>query len=68
MLEHLRRSAGLLADWRADPALVSAGLYHAVYDTDGFDLRHLRPEPGPLPSQLRASSVPPPGTPTCGLA
>jgi hypothetical protein len=36
LLSHLRRVSGLLSDWGARPALVSAGLCHAFYGTDGF--------------------------------
>ncbi|MFF9474009.1 DUF6817 domain-containing protein [Streptomyces roseolus] len=36
LLAHLRRVSGLLASWGARPALVSAGLSHACYGTDGF--------------------------------
>ena len=39
LLDHLRRTADLLARWGARPALVSAGLCHAVYGTDGFEIR-----------------------------
>jgi esterase len=39
LLEHLRRVAELLADWGARPGVVLAGLYHAVYGTDGFPTR-----------------------------
>lgn len=35
--EHLRRVAGLLERWGAMPELVTAGLCHACYGTDGFD-------------------------------
>ncbi|UQW99347.1 DUF6817 domain-containing protein [Streptomyces sp. RerS4] len=33
---HLQRVSTLLASWGARPALVSAGLCHAFYGTDGF--------------------------------
>lgn len=33
---HLRGTESLLAQWGARPALCAAGLYHAVYGTDGF--------------------------------
>ncbi|MFJ2400246.1 DUF6817 domain-containing protein [Streptomyces xanthochromogenes] len=33
---HLGRTSDLLAAWGARPALVSAGLCHAFYGTDGF--------------------------------
>ncbi|WP_107073002.1 DUF6817 domain-containing protein [Streptomyces rubellomurinus] len=36
LLAHLRRVGELLASWGARPALVSAGLCHAFYGTDGF--------------------------------
>ncbi|MGA5821649.1 DUF6817 domain-containing protein [Kitasatospora sp. NPDC094028] len=36
LLAHLQRVSGLLASWGARPALVSAGLCHAFYGTDGF--------------------------------
>ncbi|GAB7188724.1 hypothetical protein ATKI12_8555 [Kitasatospora sp. Ki12] len=36
LLAHLRRVSALLASWGARPALVSAGLCHAFYGTDGF--------------------------------
>ncbi|WP_042382038.1 DUF6817 domain-containing protein [Streptacidiphilus melanogenes] len=36
LLAHLGRVSGLLASWGARPALVSAGLCHAFYGTDGF--------------------------------
>ncbi|MEU2656049.1 DUF6817 domain-containing protein [Streptomyces sp. NPDC007325] len=45
LLAHLQRVSALLASWGARPALVSAGLCHAFYGTDGFpvtllDLEH----------------------------
>jgi hypothetical protein len=33
---HLRGTESLLAQWSARPALRAAGLYHAVYGTDGY--------------------------------
>ncbi|GGT51813.1 hypothetical protein GCM10010271_64950 [Streptomyces kurssanovii] len=36
LLAHLGRVSALLASWGARPALVSAGLCHAFYGTDGF--------------------------------
>ncbi|MGI5516358.1 DUF6817 domain-containing protein [Streptomyces sp. CA-106131] len=36
LLSHLRRVSALLGSWGARPALVSAGLCHAFYGTDGF--------------------------------
>ncbi|MFG2718921.1 DUF6817 domain-containing protein [Streptomyces sp. NPDC048416] len=36
LLAHLLRTSELLAAWGARPALVSAGLCHAFYGTDGF--------------------------------
>ncbi|MEV7978435.1 DUF6817 domain-containing protein [Streptomyces sp. NPDC086519] len=36
LLAHLQRVSALLASWGARPALVSAGLCHAFYGTDGF--------------------------------
>ncbi|WP_042421195.1 DUF6817 domain-containing protein [Streptacidiphilus anmyonensis] len=36
LLAHLERVSGLLAAWGARPGLVSAGLCHAFYGTDGF--------------------------------
>ncbi|MFC0598308.1 DUF6817 domain-containing protein [Streptomyces palmae] len=36
LMAHLRRVSALLASWGARPALVSAGLCHAFYGTDGF--------------------------------
>ncbi|GGU92748.1 hypothetical protein GCM10010260_29360 [Streptomyces filipinensis] len=36
LLAHLKRVSALLAAWGARPALVSAGLCHAFYGTDGF--------------------------------
>ena len=36
LLAHLQRVSALLASWDARPALVSAGLSHAFYGTDGF--------------------------------
>ncbi|HEV2370315.1 MAG TPA: alpha/beta hydrolase [Acidimicrobiales bacterium] len=39
LLEHLQRVAALLADWGARAELVSAGLLHAVYGTDGLPTR-----------------------------
>ncbi|QLE76474.1 hypothetical protein FGW37_32775 [Streptomyces rectiverticillatus] len=49
LLAHLQRVSALLSSWGARPALVSAGLCHAFYGTDGFpvallDLGH-RAEP-----------------------
>jgi Domain of unknown function (DUF6817) len=36
LLDHLRRTHGLLVSWGAPPELVLAGLCHAVYGTDGY--------------------------------
>jgi hypothetical protein len=36
LFAHLRRVSALLATWEARPALVTAGLCHAFYGTDGF--------------------------------
>ncbi|MFI9271001.1 DUF6817 domain-containing protein [Kitasatospora sp. NPDC052896] len=36
LMAHLRRVSALLASWGAPPVLVSAGLCHAFYGTDGF--------------------------------
>lgn len=36
LFDHLLRTAVALAEWGADPDLVTAGLAHAVYGTDGF--------------------------------
>ncbi len=36
LFEHLLRTAVRLADWGVDEPLVTAGLCHAVYGTDGF--------------------------------
>jgi hypothetical protein len=36
LLAHLQRVSVLLASWGARPALMSAGLCHAFYGTDGF--------------------------------
>jgi hypothetical protein len=36
LLDHLRATARRLERWRARPALVAAGLCHAVYGTQGF--------------------------------
>lgn len=36
LLAHLQRVSDLLTSWGARPALVSAGLCHAFYGTDGF--------------------------------
>jgi catechol 2,3-dioxygenase-like lactoylglutathione lyase family enzyme len=36
LLEHLVRVRRLLAEWRADPIVQSAGMCHATYGTDGF--------------------------------
>lgn len=38
LLRHLERTADLLELWEASPATVSAGLWHAAYGTDGFDV------------------------------
>jgi hypothetical protein len=38
LLAHLERVSALLASWGARPALVSAGLCHAFYGTDGFPI------------------------------
>src|SRR5258708_37202830 len=43
LLAHLRRVAGLLADWGASPALQAAGLCHACYGTDGYNQSLLGP-------------------------
>ncbi len=42
LLAHLQRVSALLTSWGARPALVSAGLCHAFYGTDGFDVTLLR--------------------------
>ena len=36
LLAHLQRVSDLLTSWGARPALISAGLCHAFYGTDGF--------------------------------
>jgi hypothetical protein len=36
LYDHLRRVAGVLADWGADTDVQLAGLCHATYGTDGF--------------------------------
>lgn len=36
LLAHLQRTSALLAAWDARPALVTAGLCHVFYGTDGF--------------------------------
>jgi hypothetical protein len=36
LFDHLLRTAVTLAEWEAAPDLVTAGLCHAVYGTDGF--------------------------------
>lgn len=38
LLAHLQRVSALLAAWGARPELVAAGLCHAFYGTDGFDV------------------------------
>jgi hypothetical protein len=38
LLAHLQRVSALLTTWGARPALASAGLCHAFYGTDGFDV------------------------------
>lgn len=40
LLEHLKGTYHLLVSWKADPDLCTAGLYHAVYGTTGFE-KHL---------------------------
>jgi hypothetical protein len=42
LLEHLVRVANLLETWEALPDLVIAGLAHAAYGTDGFDVAPFR--------------------------
>ncbi|MDB4032380.1 hypothetical protein N9498_01135 [Porticoccaceae bacterium] len=37
LLSHLQGTRDLLTQWSAPAVLVDAGLYHAVYGTDGFD-------------------------------
>lgn len=37
LIDHLRGTADLLAQWQARPVLCAAGLYHAVYGTAGFN-------------------------------
>ncbi len=37
LLEHLNNTKALLQQWEAPSDLQDAGLYHAVYGTDGFD-------------------------------
>lgn len=44
LLEHLRRTARTLDSWGADPVLVSAGLLHAAYGTQGFATAFFRLE------------------------
>ncbi|MGW2600230.1 DUF6817 domain-containing protein [Streptomyces klenkii] len=44
LLAHLQRVSALLASWGARPALVSAGLCHAFYGTDGFPVALLHLE------------------------
>jgi hypothetical protein len=36
LFDHLERTAEILAGWNARPAMVLAGLCHAIYGTDGF--------------------------------
>lgn len=42
LLEHLQRVADLLGTWAAREELVIAGLTHAAYGTDGFNVAPLR--------------------------
>lgn len=44
LMAHLQRVSALLASWSARPALVSAGLCHAFYGTDGFPVALLQPD------------------------
>jgi hypothetical protein len=44
LLTHLQRVSVLLSSWGARPALVTAGLCHAFYGTDGFAVALLDPE------------------------
>ena len=44
LLAHLHRVADLLEAWDAGDELVAAGLAHAVYGTDGFDVALFRLE------------------------
>ena len=37
LIEHLKGTADLLKSWGNREALCNAGLYHAVYGTDGYD-------------------------------
>ena len=37
LIEHLKGAADLLKSWGNREALCNAGLYHAVYGTDGYD-------------------------------
>jgi len=36
LIEHLEGTQNLLNSWGADPFLCDAGLFHAVYSTDGY--------------------------------
>jgi hypothetical protein len=38
LLAHVQRVSTLLKTWNARPAMVSAGLCHAFYGTDGFEI------------------------------
>ncbi len=44
LVEHLEGTHALLSDWGADEALCLAGLYHAVYGTDGFPKELITPD------------------------
>ncbi|WP_051800904.1 DUF6817 domain-containing protein [Streptomyces sp. NRRL F-525] len=50
LLAHLGRVQGLLAEWGADAVVLTAGLCHATYGTDGF-------APALLPLTERATLV-----------
>lgn len=51
LLDHLVRTARLLASWRARPVLVAAGLCHAAYGTAGFTRSFLRTDQRTLLAQ-----------------
>jgi hypothetical protein len=44
LLEHLLGVRALLEGWRARPALLDAGLFHAVYGTEFFEREPLGPQ------------------------
>jgi hypothetical protein len=52
LYEHLVRVSAVLQRWQADPATQAAGLCHACYGTDGFDVTLMRLDERPVLTEL----------------